>query len=295
MYKLKIKLFFLVSIFFLFTGLLFADIIDKEMEQATTLVNAGKYQEAINIYEEILRTEPHNLKVLYSAAYSYLHIGRADVAHTYLRRFIARNDKDADVYNLFGLANERTGYSNEALENYTKAISLDSNFYEAYFNRGRCYSALQNLSATRADYNIAKKNKIITPALYYASGELYFYLKQYDSAIIDFEKILNFKTENHQYYTMLGDSYYSLGPNDTAKLNKAIDYYSKSLQLHPENVMVLKNRAFVYDKLEQYEKAEADRDKIREIQLKTGLNPNSVSYKQLVHPDKYFSMLVPQS
>jgi tetratricopeptide (TPR) repeat protein len=42
-----------------------------------------------------------------------------------------------------------------AIEDYTKAISLDSNYVRAYFNRGNSYMHLGNYASAILDFNKA--------------------------------------------------------------------------------------------------------------------------------------------
>jgi tetratricopeptide (TPR) repeat protein len=257
-------------------------------------METGKYLEADKVFDEIIADNPNKLDVLYNAAYCKLYIGRADIAVNYLQRFLIKNKNDAEVYNLLGLAYERTGYYENAIEQYSNAIRIEKKLYEAHFNRGRTYLALDNIELAKKDFDYAKKNKIINPELYFTTGELYSQLKQYDSALIDLNKIIKYKSDNPYYLAMLGDAYFVTAGNDTAKLEKAIEYYTKSIRLDSENVSILKNRAFVYDKLDMTEKGELDKNKILEIQQKKGINPDVIKYKRLSSEDKVFSIDIPE-
>jgi len=143
------------------------------------------------------------------------------------------------------------------------------------------------------DFTEAKRNKQIFPDLYYTTGEMYYRLGQYDSAIVDLEIISNYMKDNHTFYAMLGDCYlFTAHDRDSVRFNKAITYFTKSLLIE-ESIQVLRNRAFAYDKLELDELAAKDRDRLYQIQLEKGFNPESMTFKTLVGKDGFFNIKLP--
>ena len=267
---------------------------DAKIVKAQKLMEQEKYSEADVVFDEILNANPNRLDVLYDAAYCKLYTGRPDVTIDYIKRFLNKNKQSADAYNLLGFAYESSGINNDAIENYSKAIKLNKNFYLAYFNRGRAYLQIDSISLAKKDFNYAKKNKVINPELYFITGSLYAQLGQYDSAFIDLNKILKYKSDDPYYLSLLGDAYFMTANNNKSQLEKAIEYYTKSLRIDSHNVGVLKNRAFIYDMLEENEKGEADRNKILEIQKEKGFNPLSINYKRIAAGDKSFSIDLPE-
>jgi tetratricopeptide (TPR) repeat protein len=271
---------------------------EKKIEKATTLMNKQKYFEAANIFSEILEIQPDNLNVLYNFALCEIFVGRPDIARDHLAIYIKKNDKDADAYNLLGLAFEKSGEINYAKENYNRAINLEKNYYEAYFNRGRCYylTISENLSyidSAKKDFAFAKKSKTLNQELYFYSGKLNFELNNFDSAISDFQKIEKYRKNDENDVEFLGlyaNSYFRKN-----NLEKAIFYYSKLLEIDSEDIMALNNRAICYSGLEQSEKAEADRAKINELQTKYGIDPNSVKFRELVSKDSLFKITIPEN
>ena len=289
------KFFILIIILLVtFPVVLLAQNSNSKLVKAQNLMDSEKYFEADVIFDEILNSTPNKLEVLYYAAYCKLLIGQPDMTIKYLQRLLTKNKNDADAHNLLGLAFERTGYDNEAIEEYSTAVRLEKNHYEAYFNRGRMYLQIDSIELAKKDFNFAKKNKIINPELYFVTGNLHYQTGQYDSALIDLNKIVKYKSDNPFFLSLLGDIYFIASENDTSKLEKAIEYYTKSIRIDSENVNVLNSRSFVYDKLEQTEKGELDKAKIIEIQKKKGINPVTVTYKQLVSPDNVFSVDIPE-
>ena len=268
----------------------FAQQNDANIKKAVSLMEKGSYREASDILEEILRKDPQNNVVLYNLALCNLYTGRADLALRHIRRFLQNNQRDADANNLLGLALERLGRIDSAIISYSNAIRFDKNYYEAYFNRGRCHVLQKKIDEAKADFNSAKRNKTINPELYIASGSLNYELGFFDSAIADLRKIAKYKNDDIHYLLMFANSFFR-----QSSLDSAIKYYSQILEIDPDNITVLNNRAICYSELELREQAEADREKIEEVRRRVEFNPDILEYRQLVATDSAFSILLPEN
>ena len=74
------------------------------------------------------------------------------------------------------------------IEYYTKAISIDQNFADAYFERGHVYSYLQKYNKAILDYNMALSiNKNYTDA-YLNRGVSYRAIGEKEKALADFKE-----------------------------------------------------------------------------------------------------------
>jgi len=291
-----LSLLFLILLI-IYSFVLYAQNISSKLTQAQTLMDQEKYADADKIFDEIINTNFNKLDILYNAAYCKLYMGRPDIAIDYLERFLAKNKDNAEVYNLLGLGYTRIDENAKAMSHFSTAIKLEKNLYEAYFNRGILYLQMDSIDLAIKDFNYAKKDKKINPELYFTSGNLYSILKQYDSALIDLEKIVKYKSTDPYYLALLGDAYFMTAGTgiDTAKLEKSIEYYTKSLILDSKNVTVLKNRSFAYDKLEQTEKGELDKERILQIQKEKFTDLLlSIRYKILSVDDETFTINIPE-
>ncbi len=85
-------------------------------------------------------------------------------------------------------------------------------------------------------------------------------LKQYDTAISDYEIAKKLGCDPSVYYNNMAVAYRNRGDQ-----RKAIKYYTKAIQLDRENATYYCNRACSYDELNQYEDALKDFDKAIEF------------------------------
>ena len=113
----------------------------------------------------------------------------------------------------------------------------------------------------------------IQPTLYLFSGFAASYKKEYETAITLFNKGLNYVVNNKplkaEFYNYLGDSYHFFG-ND----KKSDECYEKSLELIPDNVVVLNNYSY-YLSLREKDLEKAERMSKQCVEL----SPNQPTYQ----------------
>lgn len=147
----------------------------------------GKYREAIEIYSEFIQYNPHNMKALYNRGRSYEELGETDKAlsdftkvldldesHVQANISMAMNEyfrnKDfvsAKIYcdraldktganklvlTLRGKSKQKMGNLEEALKDYNAALSVDSEYAEAYFARGSLFFVQKRNSRACIDF-----------------------------------------------------------------------------------------------------------------------------------------------
>ena len=94
-----------------------------------------------------------------------------------------------------------------AVNSYTNAINIKSNFAEAYNNRGNCYVILKQLPAALQDLQTATKYNKVDARIYNNLGNVYLEMENYNAAINSYTQAI------------------SLNPNlFTAYFNRALAY-----------------------------------------------------------------------
>ena len=88
----------------------------------------------------------------------------------------------------------------EAINNYDKAIELNPNYTEAYFNKGICLSNQQKKEEAIEVFNKAIEIAINDAELYLNRGYCYFSLKNFRKAIKDFNKAIQLRPNFSEAY-----------------------------------------------------------------------------------------------
>ncbi|MBZ8182103.1 CHAT domain-containing protein [Oscillatoria salina] len=173
---------------------------------------------------------------------------------------ITLNPNDYQAYTNRGSVYAELGRYTEAIDDYTQAITLNPNYYQAYYNRGFVYNALGRYEEAIVDYTQAIT---LNPNFYDAytnRGFVYHELGRNEEAIADFTQALTLNPHHYQAYTNRGAVYDELGRNE-----EAIADYTQVITLNPNFYDAYTNRGIVYNALGRNEKAIADYDQALSI------------------------------
>ena len=156
------------------------------------------------------------------------------------------------------------GKFEDAIQNYDKAIELDSNVNSVYYyNRGNAYFSLGKFEEAIQDYNKAIDLNPNDDLSYSNRGNAYFSLGKFEDAIQDYNKAIDLNPNDDLSYNNKGDAYFNLG-----KFEDAIQDYNKAIDLNPNNASYYNNRGTTFTNLEKYE------DAIQDYNKTIDLNPN---------------------
>ena len=192
----------------------------KKLDEGLALYNQGKYQAAIELYNEAIKLDPN-----YAPAYNNRGMVYAD-----LKRYL------------------------DAIADFNKSIELKNpTLHFAYNNRGMAYTNIQNYEQAISDYNRAIEINPNFEKAYNNRGVVYFYLKDYQKAISNYEKAIEINPNFAFPYNNRGNVYRELKNFDAA-----ISNYNKAIEVNPNYMEAYYNRGLVYQILGETEKANAD-------------------------------------
>jgi tetratricopeptide (TPR) repeat protein len=130
------------------------------------------------------------------------------------------------------------GLYKEAIENFTKAVALDTGHYESYFGRGNCYYQLEDFNKALRDYDKAVELFRENSELWYAKADAEYNLGRVKESIKSYKIVVSLNPENHQASLDLANTLIEAGRFTEADetLTKLIElktawaepYYSKS-------------------------------------------------------------------
>jgi len=183
------------------------------------------YQEAISLYSKALQLNPDNDDALGSRGVSYMRLGESEKALPDLLEESKRRPTNLVVWFELGDAYQSLHKWQESVNALTHVISL------------------QNL-----------QDKLGARTLYHARGNAYRALKQYDKAIADMTKAIEYAPKNPAGDIAQRANLYA----ESGQPEKAIADFTKAISLKPNDPKILRERARLYFNTKRYDQAVKD-------------------------------------
>ncbi|KAF5433807.1 Tetratricopeptide (TPR) repeat containing protein [Candidatus Methanophagaceae archaeon] len=224
-----------------------------------------------------LKEKEENLKILEESFDNYKG-GKGVKSLLYLLLGDIRKRAGAQKWFNRAYGEGKKGNKETAIEYYTKALELNPEYPDAYYNRGATYYNLKDYEKAISDYNKALELNQEYVDAYNNRGLAYGDLKDYGKAISDFNKAIELNPEYADAYNNRGAAYY-----DLTEYEVAISDWNKAIELNPEDATAYYNRGFAYDYLKDYEKAISDWNKAIELnpEYADAYNNRGLAYRNL--------------
>jgi predicted TPR repeat methyltransferase len=116
---------------------------------------AGRVQEAAQIYRQVLSVSPQNTDALHLLGLVAMQAGHLEAALDLVGRAVALRGDAAPYQNNFGEVLRRLGRWEEAEEAYQRALAIDPNFADAHNNLGTVYQQRGDLHRALACFERA--------------------------------------------------------------------------------------------------------------------------------------------
>ncbi|MDZ8091571.1 MAG: tetratricopeptide repeat protein [Nostoc sp. DedQUE05] len=195
--------------------------------KVTVLRELKRYREAEAAINEAIDLNPRaaffsNRGVLYQDQKKW------DLALDDFSKAITINPQYTTAYNLRGGLYETQGKWNLALDDYTKAITINPQDATVYNLRGNLYKKYKKWDLALDDYTKAIAINPQDATAYYNRGLLYKQQKKWDLALDDFSKAIAINPQDATAYYNRGNVYY-----EQKKWDLALDDYNKAIAINP--------------------------------------------------------------
>jgi len=193
--------------------------IQRLLKESSLLCHSGKFNEAKEIYQLLLKSIPNHPEVLGNLGTIELQGGNTDLGISYLTTALKSNP--SEIKFIINLANACISISKfkEALEYLNSGEKISPNLLNILYNKAR---ALRGLN-------------------------------EFDAAIIYLNKCLTLDPNNYLVLCDLGLLFTQKENFEVAK-----DFYSKAIKINPENYLTYYNRGSTYEKLNEFQNALED-------------------------------------
>lgn len=165
--------------------------VDEYMTQAREKMGTQQYREAISLLDEVLRASPTRHEAINMRGAAYFSLGEHSKALEDFSKAVALDSSLYKYYYNRGNVLRALNDAGRAIEDYTRAIRLDATHYEVYLNRGLAYLAIRKPIEAMQDFNAAVALTTTPDAnLLFYRGRTLLTAEDYPAAIADFSKSL---------------------------------------------------------------------------------------------------------
>ena len=245
---------------------------DQQLQLAGLLVNEGAYDLGIEELERLRKTNPDSPELDYDLALAYHRAGHQTAAATLLHSMLAHRD-DAELEDLLGDVEGKSGNHTQALLAYQRAIKLEPSNEEYQFDYAEELATNWNPNQALEVFANNIKNFPQSAKMWLGWGATYYLVGKYPEAAKTLLHAAEIAPKNPDVYQLLGLVYEAAGSLQEAVANQ----FSAYLRTDPPDARA----HYYYGKMlvvqsrhgSQVDLTQAKRELERAIQLNPNLAP----------------------
>ena len=203
--------------------------------------NAGQWQQAEQLYRQILQADPRHAQATYLLGLMAYQLGKHDVAIKILSHAIRLDGGQAIFHSTLGEAFRSLGKMADAVASYRQALRLNPDYAEAHNNLGTLYESLGNAPAAEACYREAIRLSPVYADPYHNLGNALQQQGRLDEAAAEYAAAVRIKPDYPSAQVALASVLQTLGRADEAQL-----HFEAVLKAHPNSPQVHSTRGAGY-------------------------------------------------
>jgi tetratricopeptide (TPR) repeat protein len=260
--------------------------IDPEHVQAT-FSRAMAHREleqtesAITDLERVIELEPDHMQANYNLGIAYLEAEQYEAAINRFDQVLILEPENIDVYYRRSTANQALGNVGDAIIDLSMYIENMADDDKLYSMRGDLYFEAERFHEATEDYKRAVELNPNQPEYWFNLGLIGIETDELEEALGAFDEVISLEPEmadayfrRAETYERMADAYEDAEDEEQASLTweSAIDDYTTILELDPENLMATERRGIVRVHIGEFEAAIEDLSTVIEA------NPESAEF-----------------
>ena len=221
--------------------------------EAVAALGAGRAQEAVRLFDQVLRSHPALVPALTNKAVALVTLGQREAALACLDQALRHAPSHALAWSNRAVVLCGLGQAQEALRSAQRALQLAPATPEALLARGQAQGLLGNYAAALQDLSQGLAGDPGNADALYERGKAYFGLGQPAQALEDFAAAQRLAPRRPDILQSQG-----LAQLQLQQYAKAERSFSEALQIAPESANMLNNRGMARIELERQVDAMAD-------------------------------------
>ncbi len=219
----------------------------KDLEEHIEAIRC--FDKAIEGYDKNLKKGSNDIIDWYSKGHALTQLGKYSEAIKCFDKAIEINPNLADAWLAKGLVLTQLEKNDEAIEQFNKSIEINPKSIEAWNQKGKVLYLLERYEEAIKCQDMVLKVKEYGDA-YFFRGQAKCALKDYNSALEDFNKVNDQSPYLGEKDTSIGHCYYELGFFEDAE-----NHYMDAIKSNPKLVRAYFHLAVLYANENKYERA----------------------------------------
>ena len=198
--------------------------------------------DALNILAPIIDDMPENIRALELLAESYVALENFSKALETLDILVRLDTKKSIYLRQRAWCYKKLDNLEKALEDYNKAVEVEPENSYNYEMRGDFYeNYLKDYDKALADYNKGIELNPTDAGLHFSKAYLYASLDKLDLALQSYLEVVRLNPEYQNANNNIALLYISY----VKDYQKALEFYTKEIELHPSDALAYRNRDFL--------------------------------------------------
>ncbi|MBX3163348.1 MAG: tetratricopeptide repeat protein [Bacteroidetes bacterium] len=213
----------------------------------------NKTRQAKDELEKIEKKFPDNTEALMKLGELFYIVRQYQKGIDYINKALKIDEHIAKGYFLKGKIYSESGDTNRAISSLVTATEQDNAYEDAFYDLGIMYAARKNPLALEYYQSALRINPNNNEAKY-ARAKFLQDIGKIDEAVKEYEALISENKTCENCYYNLGAIYLNLKQDN----KKALDYFTKAIELNPSYIQAYFARGYTYSKLKDKENAKAD-------------------------------------
>lgn len=231
----------------------------EQLADARTLINLGKNEDAIRIFDQLLIAASKNVskvEFLRGKAVCLANLGRFDEAEFNFKEALKLAPKDTHLLKIMSRFYVDLGDIVKALTLIERSIELEPDAPGSWLTKGAILIMSQKFNEAVACFEKALELDETLADAWYNLGLIYKSKGELEKSLTFLTTAIDLAPASPQCWSHKGQVLLALG-----KLDEAIEYFNRALSLDEKELSAYIGRSLVYKKLGRYEKAIEDVNK----------------------------------
>jgi predicted O-linked N-acetylglucosamine transferase (SPINDLY family) len=195
---------------------------------ADSLLEAGRYQEAIMQYRFAISLQPDFAEAYCNLGTALRMLGRRREAICIYQEALRHHPAMAEVYNEMGNVFYEEGLLEQAWAVYARAVKINPRYGSAFNNLGNCLAAKGNVMGAADAYEKAVESEPLLAIAHYNLGNVRAEQGLFDPAITAYNRAIALNAKFEKAYNNRGNALRQQG-----KRREAMESYQKAVQINP--------------------------------------------------------------